>query len=106
MIKKHIKNKKHVLFVVLLLLLSIAFVFSPSVQAGSSIQIKTIDDLWNIRNGMSGDYILMNNLDFQNLDHYTGTQQERVNKRNAYTTGDGWLPIGEDWDVPFNGTSP
>ncbi len=52
-------------------------------------EINSIEDLDAIRNGLAGSYILMTNLDFNNPDSY-----DDPTSSIAYTTGDGWEPIG------------
>ncbi len=61
--------------------------------------IFTIDDLYNIRNNLTGDYVLMNDLDFQNNSHYVDWTVSKAGN----TTGSGWLPIGTSAS-PFSGT--
>lgn len=59
----------------------------------------TIEDLDNMRNALDGDYLLMNNLDFDNCDHYENCETNK----ESYTSGAGWLPIGNSSN-PFTGT--
>jgi len=61
--------------------------------------IYTIEDLDNIHNYLSGNYILMNDLDFKDDDSYDNAS---VNK-TGYITGNGWNPIGGSWPY-FSGT--
>jgi len=88
-------------FIFLMTILALVLTVSPIIQADSAteIYINTIDDLWNIRNGLSGSYILMNDLDFENNDHYV----DWTVSKNENTTGNGWLPIG-NYDNEFQGT--
>ncbi len=60
--------------------------------------IYKIEDLNNIRNALAGNYILMNDLDFNNNNSY-----EDSNNMATYTTNEGWLPIGSDWENYFSG---
>ncbi len=65
--------------------------------------IYTLEDLNDIRNDLSGNYILMNDLDFNNEDNY----QDILNK-TVYTTGTGWEPIGTSstaFTGSFNGNN-
>ena len=54
--------------------------------------IRTVDDLYGIRNDLSGNYILMNDIDLS----------EATAPGGAYDTGNGWVPIG-DFNNPFEG---
>jgi hypothetical protein len=84
------------------MILTLIFIISPIIQADSTIELYTIDDLWNIRDDLSGHYILMNDLDFGNIDDYEGTSAEKSAKMTENTTGFGWLPIG-NYDNEFTG---
>ena len=100
MIKIHMKDKIRVLFIVLLVLLPLLLIINPIVQAeaNSAIQIDSIEDLWKIRDNLSGYYILMKDLDFQDDASYDNTVHKSGN-----TTGNGWLPIGSE-NYEFTGT--
>lgn len=63
------------------------------------ISIYTIDDLYAIRNDLDGDYALARSLNFQTNSHYVDYEVSK----SENTTGDGWLPIGDDSN-PFTGT--
>jgi len=82
-----------------MLLFSILTINIETVKADSPTQIFTIDDLYNIRNDLSGDYILMNNLDFQNNDDYVDWEVSKAEN----TTGTGWLPLS-DSSIKFTGS--
>lgn len=62
-------------------------------------EINSIEDLRAIDNDPSGDYILMRSLDFSD----PGSYNDSANM-SSYTEGDGWAPIGPDFDTPFQGT--
>ncbi len=53
------------------------------------IGISKIEELNNIRNNLSGSYILMKDLDFDNEDDYT-----TIANKTTFTSGAGWVPIG------------
>jgi len=89
-------------FIFLMTILALVLTISPITQADST-EIDTIDDLWDIRNNLSGDYVLMNDLDFENINDYEGTSVEKSAKMTENTTGFGWLPIG-NYDNEFTGT--
>lgn len=55
--------------------------------------IRTIDDLYAIRNNLSGKYILMNDIDLSQATAPGG----------AYDTGNGWTPIQGNDREPFEG---
>ncbi len=58
------------------------------------IGIYTKEDLNAVRNNLSGNYILMNDIEFTNADFAEGG--------DFYNSGYGWLPIGNE-DSPFIG---
>jgi len=55
----------------------------------TGINIYTIEDLNSIRNNLSENYVLMNDLDFDNISSYSDPSN-----MPRYTTGEGWVPIG------------
>jgi len=55
----------------------------------TGINIYTIEDLNSIRNNLSENYVLMNDLDFDNISSYSDPSN-----MSLYTTGEGWVPIG------------
>lgn len=57
-------------------------------------EIRTIDDLYAIRNDLDGKYILMNDIDLS----------EATAEGGDYDTGNGWVPIGGNYDERFRGT--
>jgi len=73
------------------------------VSSVEKIEIWTIDDLYAIRNNLTGSYILMNDLDFEDEDDYIDDGVGANAKMIENTTGDGWLPIGNDWESRFQG---
>ncbi|WP_406658139.1 LamG-like jellyroll fold domain-containing protein [Methanolobus sp. ZRKC2] len=62
---------------------------TQSVSAEGTYQIYTLEDLNNIRNDLSGDYTLMNDID--------------ASPTSSWNDGAGWMPVGND-SAPFNGT--
>jgi hypothetical protein len=95
-----LKNKKFAILgavITIIMLISSNFIFIPYLVGGDDfepmddpIEIYTIDDLYAIRHNLSGNYILMNDLDFQNDSHYVNATASKTGN----TTGSGWLPIG------------
>ena len=61
------------------------------------IEIYTIEDLYDIRDDLSADYVLMNDLDFEDCDSYV-----ECDNMTQFIAGEGWEPIGDD-DNPFEG---
>lgn len=59
--------------------------------------INSIEDLDAIRNNLSEEYILQRDLDFNDDASY-----DTPSNKTAYTTGSGWLPIGDE-TTPFTG---
>jgi len=78
-----------------------AFSGSGSGTVADPYQITTIDELYEVRNDLSADYILMNDLNFSDVNDYTGADAAANMTDN--TTGSGWLPIGTLSDR-FTGT--
>jgi len=76
---------------VLIAILSVLLfsIFTQDVKGDGPVEVNSIEDLNNIRNDLSGDYILMRDLDFQD----DGSYDDPSNKGD-YTTGSGWVPIG------------
>lgn len=76
----------------ILIILAVTF-FLCSVYAHALIEVWTADDLNNVRNDLSGDYIQMANIDLNIA---------------PYNEGEGWVPIGwhrNDYDNdPFTGS--
>jgi hypothetical protein len=72
-------------------------------EVPASIEIYTIEDLDNIRGDLTGTYLLMNDLDFNDCASY-----EDCGNKDSYTTGLGWDPIGywvsDEEHYPFEGT--
>lgn len=65
------------------------FGYSPVSKKAYAINIYTIEDLDSIRNDLTGDHFLMNNLDFNSDASYSDPANKIL-----YTTGEGWDPIG------------
>ncbi|MCH9663169.1 MAG: T9SS type A sorting domain-containing protein [Gammaproteobacteria bacterium] len=70
------------------------------------IEIRTIEDLYAVRNALDRDYVLMNDLDFDDEASYAGEVNlsyapDSIAISQSSTLG--WLPIG-DVDAPFTGT--
>jgi len=95
------KTKHRILSLVLILSQLLAYSL-PAHAADSLIPIYSWSDLNNIRNNMSGAYILMNDLNESSAGY------------DVYVRNGGWMPIGEfvgtQWDpdplqsIPFTGT--
>jgi hypothetical protein len=66
-------------------------------------EIYYLQDLYDIRNDLTGSYILMNNLDFNADSSYDQTDPDWETKKTSWTTSNGWVPIGTDTDL-FSGT--
>ena len=49
-----------------------------------------MQDLYVVRNGLSGSYILMNDLDFNMDSSYDQTDADWASKKVSWTTGTGW----------------
>lgn len=60
------------------------------------VPIYTKQDLNNIRNNLSGNYILMNDITF--------TEEDFAEDGDFYNGGNGWLPIGSMPSEPFKGS--
>ncbi len=87
---------------ILLTVLMLATVFSVAVSAESLtevpegyIGIYTKDDLYDVRLNMTGKYIMMNDIVFDESDYIEGG--------DFYNGGKGWEPIGTS-STPFKGT--
>lgn len=91
---------------VMLVLVSIStfFVVMNDTVKAAPVEITTIEGLYAIRDDLDGDYLLMNDLDFNDNDSYEGTGEQKNTKRLDNTTGDGWAGISIDSDNRFNGT--
>ena len=81
--------------IISILLLTISFScipFTASAASGAT-EIRTIEDLYSIRNNLSGNYILMNDIDLT----------EATAQGGDWDSGKGWTPIGDE-DNPFIGS--
>ena len=63
-------------------------------EAEEPIKVYTKEDLDNIKNNMSGSYVLMNDIVFEDSDYVKGG--------DFYNSGMGWFPIGTQ-STPFKG---
>ncbi len=95
------KTKKRII-PILLTVLMLATVFSVAVSAESLtevpegyIGIYTKDDLYDVRLNMTGKYIMMNDIVFDDADYAEGG--------DFYNVGKGWEPIGTE-ATPFKGS--
>lgn len=93
---------KKVLSIVLSVILLLTIVPVGTIGAGAEetdvIEIRTIAELYNINNNMSGNYKLMNDIDMTEDTAYGGDWD---------FMGYGWEPIGSDGtysNIPFTGT--
>lgn len=77
------KNKLKILGIVLVLLITTVIPIQTTNADDGVIPIYTAEELNNIRHGLTGNYILMNNIDLSNFTN--------------------WLPIGNQ-SIPFRGT--
>jgi hypothetical protein len=97
----HVKRLGILLVIIALIAGMGGCIFGPSSQG---IQIRTWHDLHNIRNDMSSDYVLMNDLDSSTAgyDELAGPASTTIIGDNE---GTGWHPIiGPGGDPPFTGT--
>lgn len=67
---------------------------SSEENAEEYTEVRTIDDLYAIRNDLKGKYILMNDIDLS----------EATAEGGDYDTGNGWVPIGGNGEGSFQGT--
>ena len=86
------------LFLFVLLISSVMFFYISGedhlVYAQAPTPIYYLQDLNAVRDGLSGDYILMNDLDFNINSSYDQTDADWELKKTFWTTGTGWEPIG------------
>ena len=100
--EKCMKNKVAKKLVVLFIILSFIISIFPTVQVSANddyIEIRTATDLYNIRNNLSGNYKLMNDIDLSEVTSKGGL----FDYKNS-----GWRPIGgayseEDFTGIFDG---
>ena len=90
-------NTRICLYQVVAIVLAIVIIF-PCIPFTASaaevpIEIRTIEDLYSIRNNLSGNYILMNDIDLT----------EATAQGGDWDSGKGWDPIGGE-ENPFSGT--
>ena len=96
MLKFYFRNRKGCLFVCILAVLVLFIGIMPGTTwAQDPIEIWNADDLNNMRDNLSGNYILMNDIDLS--DTVWGTVY------NASNPTPGWEPIGT-FESPFTGT--
>lgn len=90
-------NTRICLYQVVAIVLAIVIIFScipfTASAAEGPIEIRTIEDLYSIRNNLSGNYILMNDIDLT----------EATAQGGDWDSGKGWTPIGNE-DSPFIGS--
>lgn len=98
------------LFFILLTLLLWSFLsgvfknpFTKETYAAGEIEIYYLQDLDEIKNDLTASYILMNDLDFNDDASYDPTDPNSATKKTAWTTGEGWYPIGT-YPTYFTGT--
>jgi hypothetical protein len=103
-IKKSLKLLSSILFFFILFTTIVLdpFQITNNVRAAGETEIYYLQDLYDVRNDLTGSYLLMNNLDFDNNSSYDQTDPDWTTKKTSWTTGDGWVPIGTD-DIPFSG---
>ena len=89
------KKKSLLLIMLLTITIVIAFSFSCVIaSADSVIEIRTVDDLYNVRNNMAGNYKLMCDLDVSDV----------VAEGGKYNyQGKGWETFGGTTSTPFTG---
>lgn len=92
---------KYILFslsilLILFFLFSIRFPFVNKAVAEEKIEIHTLQDLDAIRNNLTASYILMNDLDFNDDTSYNQLDTDWQTKKTAWTTGEGWVPLGSE----------
>ncbi|MDD3474567.1 MAG: GLUG motif-containing protein [Candidatus Dojkabacteria bacterium] len=85
------------------LLIQDPFEIIKKVNAEGETEIYYLQDLYDVRNDLTGSYLLMNNLDFDSDSSYDQTDPDWATKKTTWTTGDGWTPIG-GYYTPFTGT--
>lgn len=85
-----------------LLFVFILFGFSELTKGNSPIEIDYLQDLDEIRNDLGEDYILVRDLDFDDNASYNQSDPDWNTKKDAWTSGEGWEPIGESGN-PFEG---
>ena len=65
-----------------------------------------LQDIDNLRNNLSSNLTLDQDLDFNDDASYDQTDPDWATKKTAWTTGDGWLPVGDvgtEYTGTFNG---
>ncbi len=90
------KNNKNKLLVFLVFIF--LFIVNINTTKAATTTISSIQDLYNMRNVINGNYELGIDLDFNNDDSYDETLIDGYASvsefKTAMTTGTGWLPIG------------
>ena len=74
-----------------IMLLAAAILIGSAASVQAQTEIRSWDDLHDIRDNLAGSYILMNDIDEESPGYET------------YNSNEGWLPIGTT-DTPFSGT--
>lgn len=90
------------LFMILVAFSSVSIIGADDYESGDGsssnpYQITHIEHLNNVRNDLSKDFVLMNNLDFESDDSYLNSSH-----KSDYISGDGWLPF-DDFSGSFDG---
>jgi len=106
MIKRNIKY----IFCTFSILLTVSLfgvVFNSIIKqaavAEGEIAIYTLQDLDAVRNDLTADYILMNDLDFYDDSSYDQTDPDWATKKASWVSGEGWIPVG-NITTSFSGT--
>ncbi len=71
----------------------------------NNTEIWTLQDLDNVRDNPTLDYILMRDLDFDDDDSYDQTDSNWEIKKISWTTGNGWPPLSGRHDYNFDGNN-
>ncbi|MDD3284512.1 MAG: GLUG motif-containing protein [Patescibacteria group bacterium] len=94
-------------YIILSFFVFLFFIINTNTTKAATSTIDSIQDLYNIRNNLSGNYELGANLDFDDINSYDVTTSTTgydtvAEFKTAMTSGTGWLPIG-DYDNKFMG---
>ncbi|HNV96726.1 MAG TPA: hypothetical protein PKL13_00185 [bacterium] len=88
-------NKYLIFFCVVFLF----FIISINTTKAATTTISSIQDLYNVRSTLNGNYELVTDLDFNDDNSYDLTIPDGYSSvsefKTAMTTGTGWLPIGD-----------